>query len=108
PALDGRYGLPRYLGVRPLIRGWHAHVDVVRQSHNARDTLCRGFGVALVAVAANESSECDDTILHRYGDIRRIESGLPMKLLTDVLFNVFVGSHGVISEVVGRCIEIKA
>jgi hypothetical protein len=92
-ALDGFYRLPRYLRVRPLVDGGYAHLDVVRHPAHSRDALCGGFRVLLVAVAANDSCEHNDTILHRHGDVRCIKARLPRKFILDVSFDVAVGSQ---------------
>ena len=51
--LDRRCGIARDIGIWPLVNGWYANLDVVRDCDDTGNALCCAFGLIFVCIAAS-------------------------------------------------------
>src|ERR1700730_13631162 len=91
--LDRCDGVARDLGVRSLVREGQAHLQIVRQPDHAGHTLGGGFGFQLVHELGYEAAQSDDTVLHRYGNVRRVDARIRLEFCLDVPFDIAVRPH---------------
>ena len=94
------------LRVRALVNIRKAHFDVVGDAHDTMDPLRRFLFLGFSIVVVNESGQRHHPILHRYGNVSRVDIRVFLKLNLNVTLDFAIASHvSSVADGAGGCVR---